>query len=43
MSSPQDSEIDPSVRLQTAAREEQLLEETDLIDRQKQIIEAFLK
>jgi hypothetical protein len=31
------------VRLQTAAREEQLLEETDLIDRQKQIIEAFLR
>lgn len=43
MSSPQDPERDPSVRFQTAAREEQLLEETDLIDRQKQIIEAFLR
>jgi hypothetical protein len=43
MSSPQDREIDPSVRLQTAAREGQPLEETDLINRQKQIIEAFLR
>jgi hypothetical protein len=43
MSSPQDPEIDPSVGLQTTAREEQPLEETDLINRQKQIIKAFLK
>ena len=43
MSSPQDPEIDPSVRLRTAAREEQLLKGTDLIDRQKQIIETFLR